>query len=250
MKSNEENHPHQHHQINYCKTLNVKNPYLGTKKSVGIDLHVPAFDIEFIRNMCKVNDAHFLAFSDSTGKIFDFAVYKHVIDEPSEFTILVSTETWNTSEAIDNYWKTNGFLSFKTTQDKIKQLDHLTLAENFSIESIDLYKSCTIPTGIAFDIPEGYYLDIRPRSSNIKSLFTCILGTIDFDYTYGCGTQVFIGKESSIKINAGDRICQFLLKKSEIVEKLHELTPQNFEKHQNIIEKRKTRTGGFGHTGK
>ena len=236
--------------MHYSKTLNVKSPFLGTKKSVGIDLYVPVFDIDFIRAMCKVNDANFLAFSDSKGVLFDFAIFKHVIDEASEFTIIAATESWHSNTSLDAFWQQNGILTLKNSQNKVIQLDHLKLAENFTIESIDLYRSCTVPTGIAFDIPDGYYLDIRPRSSNIKSLFTCILGTIDFDYTYGCGAQVFLGKESSINIKSNERICQFLLKKAEIVTHLLETPLQVFEVLPSVLEKRQTRTGGFGHTGK
>lgn len=100
-----------------------------------------------------------------------------------------------------------------------------------------------IPTGLFFEIPEGYEVQIRPRSGlAIKHGITVLNspGTIDADYRgevciilINLGTEVF-------EINNGDRIAQMVVSKFEhsswmSVEEL------------NATERG---AGGFGHTGK
>jgi len=100
-----------------------------------------------------------------------------------------------------------------------------------------------IPTGLRFEIPDGYELQIRPRSG--ISLKTSIImpdspGTIDADYRGEI--QIILWNTSnkeSYTVNKGDRIAQGVLIK--------------IERAEFVVVDELTKTirqeGGFGHTG-
>ncbi|MCB1304097.1 MAG: dUTP diphosphatase [Leptospiraceae bacterium] len=82
-------------------------------------------------------------------------------------------------------------------------------------------KRFAVPTGLYFEIPEGYFLSVRPRSGlALKNGITCLNtpGTIDSDYR---GELMIIlanlGEEEFI-IVSGDRIAQILLEKEVPIE--------------------------------
>lgn len=117
----------------------------------------------------------------------------------------------------------------------------------FDLHAID---SITIPangtakirTGLAFDIPEGYELQIRPRSgmsANTKLRISNAPGTIDSDYK----SEVLIlidnidqNQANSVAITQGQRIAQAVLVKvnQAVFRQLDELSGSR---------------GGFGSTG-
>jgi dUTP pyrophosphatase len=71
-----------------------------------------------------------------------------------------------------------------------------------------------IPTGLAVSIPEGYELQVRPRSGlSLRSnlLMVNSPGTIDVDFTGE--THVIMGNfgPENIQIHHGDRIAQWIL---------------------------------------
>lgn len=100
-----------------------------------------------------------------------------------------------------------------------------------------------IPTGLFFEIPEGYEVQIRPRSGlAIKHGITVLNspGTIDADYRGEvCIILINLGSED-FEINNGDRIAQMIVSRFEQCSwiKVEEL---------NTTERG---SGGFGHTGK
>lgn len=100
-----------------------------------------------------------------------------------------------------------------------------------------------VPTGLFAEIPEGYEIQVRPRSGlAIKQGITCLNtpGTIDADYR-GEIKVILInlsGEEQTIQ--PGDRIAQLVLQK---VEKI------NWKPVDGISETDRG-AGGFGHTGK
>ena len=98
-----------------------------------------------------------------------------------------------------------------------------------------------IPTGLYTAIPDGYELQLRPRSGlAIKKGLTLInsIGTIDSDYTSEWGVPVVNLGLETIWIEHGERICQAVLNK---VEHIEWDTVDKLEETQ--------RKGGFGHTG-
>lgn len=97
-----------------------------------------------------------------------------------------------------------------------------------------------IPTGIFTTIPEGYEVQLRPRSGlAIKkglNLINCV-GTIDSDYTSEWGIPVVNQGLETIWIEDGERICQAVLNKVEQIE-------------WEVVEtlEKTDRVGGFGST--
>ena len=100
-----------------------------------------------------------------------------------------------------------------------------------------------IPTGLFFEIPDGFEVQIRPRSGlAIKNGITVLNspGTIDADYRGEvCVILINLGNES-FEINNGDRIAQMIVSKYEKCSWLE----------VNELNSTARGTGGFGHTGK
>lgn len=98
-----------------------------------------------------------------------------------------------------------------------------------------------IPTGLFVAIPEGYEIQIRPRSGlALKkglSLSNCV-GTIDADYRNEIGLILINHGLETAWIEDGERIAQFILNKVENLE---------WSEVNSLDET--DRKGGFGHTG-
>jgi dUTP pyrophosphatase len=100
-----------------------------------------------------------------------------------------------------------------------------------------------VPTGLFVEIPEGYEVQIRPRSGlAIKQGITCLNtpGTIDADYRGEIKIILINLSAEDHVINPGERIAQMVIQKVEkaVLEQVNEL--KGTERS----------TGGFGHTGK
>ena len=103
-------------------------------------------------------------------------------------------------------------------------------------------KRAIVPTGLHFDIPEGYEIQVRPRSGLAAKFGITVLntpGTIDSEFADEvCVILINLG-EDPFEIKPGDRIAQGILAKVEKAE--FTLVPE--------ISKENDRGGGFGHTG-
>lgn len=100
-----------------------------------------------------------------------------------------------------------------------------------------------IPTGIAVEIPQGYYGKIAPRSGmgiNHGITFINSPGTIDADYRGEIKVGLINHSRAKYWINPGDRICQMIITKVE---------PVKFEYVDELSDTERG-TGGFGSTGK
>jgi dUTP pyrophosphatase len=100
-----------------------------------------------------------------------------------------------------------------------------------------------ISTGLAFEIPKGYEIQIRPRSGlAYKSGITVLNspGTIDSDYRGEIKVLLInhSNKEFEIKIN--DRIAQAVIQ---------EVIQANFQEIEELNDTNRG-SGGFGSTGK
>lgn len=100
-----------------------------------------------------------------------------------------------------------------------------------------------IRSGWAFEIPEGYYIDVLPRSGlackkGIISLNS--VGIIDSDYRGEVLTTMRNVSDEPVLISKGDRYAQIAVKKSIYItfKEVDELTPTD------------RGSGGFGSTGK
>lgn len=102
-----------------------------------------------------------------------------------------------------------------------------------------------IPTGIFGAIPEGYEVQVRPRSGMaIKKGLTVINtpGTIDAGYRNEWGVPVINLGFETVWIEDGERIAQAVLNKFEKIE---------WENHslEDIVNMGTDRGGGLGHSG-
>ncbi|HMV44068.1 MAG TPA: dUTP diphosphatase [Leptospiraceae bacterium] len=109
---------------------------------------------------------------------------------------------------------------------------------------IDVGQTVLIPTGFCLEIPEGYFVEIRPRSgfsTKENIIIPNSPGTIDSDYR----GQVFIPllnlSQKPFQITNGLRIAQMLVAKSISIE-------WNLVDEISLDTERGT--GGFGSTGR
>ena len=99
-----------------------------------------------------------------------------------------------------------------------------------------------IGTGLFFEIPEGYEVQIRPRSGLAAKNGVTVLntpGTIDSDYRGEIKVILINLGEKDFVINSGDRIAQMVIAKYERVE--WTLSEELSETDRGA--------GGFGSTG-
>ncbi len=110
--------------------------------------------------------------------------------------------------------------------------------------------SAIIKTGLNLSIPEGYEVQIRPRSGLAAKKSIGVLnspGTIDADYdgegeNFEVGIILFNHGDTQFEVNHGDRIAQMVVCKLPEIE-LVEVTDENHQRKES------QREGGFGHTG-
>lgn len=107
---------------------------------------------------------------------------------------------------------------------------------------VDDHDVVDVPTGLRFAIPEGYELQIRPRSGLSK--FLRILnapGTVDSGYRGEIFVRVLAQPGTEYVINRGDKIAQAVLAPvyRALLEELSEI-PTNTARGE----------GGFGSTGR
>jgi dUTP pyrophosphatase len=109
---------------------------------------------------------------------------------------------------------------------------------------LDPMARAIIPTGIFTAIPEGYEVQIRPRSGMaIKKGLTVINtpGTIDAGYRNEWGVPVINLGFETVWIEDGERIAQAVLNKFEKIEWENYSLP-------DITSMGNNRGGGFGHS--
>ena len=97
-----------------------------------------------------------------------------------------------------------------------------------------------ISTDIAFEIPEGYYIRIAPRSGLAhKNGIDIFAGVLDQDYIGPCGVILYNSDIEDFYIKKGDRIAQAILEKIDI--------PEIIE--VDSLESTERGSAGFGSTG-
>ena len=123
-------------------------------------------------------------------------------------------------------------------------------AFGFDIYSAEAYQIAplavgTVDTGLTMEIPVGYALRIVPRSGLATRMVTVgnSPGTIDDDYRGPIKVIIYnLKKDSSIIIEAGDRIAQCYLEKK---------IPTRFVwVNEDELSETERGVGGFGSTGK
>lgn len=120
-------------------------------------------------------------------------------------------------------------------------LDIRAAVENDVI--IDTGKIGLISTNLSVEIPEGYEIQVRPRSGLAVKHGIGILnspGTIDSDYRGEIKIILFNFGENNFTVKRGDRIAQLIISK---VYKADLVETENLNQSSRG-------SGGFGHTGK
>lgn len=100
-----------------------------------------------------------------------------------------------------------------------------------------------IPTGLYLAIPEGYEVQIRPRSGLALKHGVTVLntpGTIDSDYRGEIRVTLVNLSREPFTIEPGERICQMILARYEQVD----------WEEVEVLEETERGAGGFGHTGR
>ena len=93
------------------------------------------------------------------------------------------------------------------------------------------------------ELPAGYEAQIRPRSGLALKKGISVLnspGTIDADYRGEIGIILINLSGEDFIVNDGERICQMIVSKHEVVE---------WEESEGLNETDRG-AGGFGHTGR
>lgn len=114
------------------------------------------------------------------------------------------------------------------------------IKENIAISSMQVE---IVPTNISVEIPEGYEIQVRPRSGLAAKLGIGVLnspGTIDSDYRGEIKIILINFSKEDFVIQPGERIAQLVLSKVYKAEM----------KEENDLSDSKRGGGGFGHTGK
>ncbi|MCG7385070.1 dUTP diphosphatase [Paenibacillus sp. ACRRY] len=111
-------------------------------------------------------------------------------------------------------------------------------------------KTMKVPTGLAFEIPEGYEMQIRPRSGlTLNSKLRVQLGTVDAGYRGEVGIIVDY-------LNDGDDLMNMFVMNNVKIEKgmkiaqgvIAPVVRVSFEEAEELSDSERG-DGGFGHTG-
>lgn len=100
-----------------------------------------------------------------------------------------------------------------------------------------------IPTGLYVQLPEGYEIQMRPRSGlALKHGITLANtpGTIDADYRGEIGVILINLSPEPFTVNPGERICQMVVSSYTRAE----------WQPTDTLDETERGAGGFGHTGK
>lgn len=100
-----------------------------------------------------------------------------------------------------------------------------------------------IPTGLFFELPVGFEMQVRPRSGLAFKKGVTVLnspGTIDADYRGEVGVLLVNLSNQDFVVESGERIAQLVIAKHE--------TPELIEVNQ--LSDTQRGAGGFGSTGK
>lgn len=116
---------------------------------------------------------------------------------------------------------------------------------------LDMYCDCdvhisphsyeVVPTGIAIEIPDGYYGLIKGRSGLATQGIQSHIGTVDSDYRGEVKTILFNHTNHAVDFSRGDRICQMEIQK---------VLPFNLIEVDELSMDTDRGTKGFGSTGK
>lgn len=161
-----------------------------------------------------------------------------LIMNPKSYIISIKLAIEDKLEEINKNIEKNGGTTYEVLSDYMSDND---------IEAVNIilpFSHNIIPTGCYVQIPEGYEIQVRPRSGiGAKTNMIAHWGTIDNDYRGNIGIIINNPSPNSYIILPNERLAQGVFAKVEQCE---------FKKVKSIEELTKTDRGegGFGSTGK
>lgn len=190
-----------------------------------------SYDITDMRK--KLFDA-FDSNSDYTLEDFnkEFDGHMPIADNNDDFKISLSFKNESTNP--DPEYATAGSSGFDL---------RANLKEEVMLRSNEI---AMIPTGLFFEIPDNFEIQVRPRSGLAAKYGVTVLntpGTVDADYRGEIKVILINHKNETFVINHGDRIAQGVL--AAVTAKNY----VNLIKVNNISDNTERGTGGFGSTG-
>lgn len=105
---------------------------------------------------------------------------------------------------------------------------------------IDPYQTVIVKTGLAFEIPEGWHIQVHTRSSFGKRGIRCHLGIVDSGYRNELGIIITNGSLEHFLIEKGDKFAQLIFLPVPIVVMTQTDTLSNSDRG----------LGGFGSSGR
>ena len=225
-----------------------KVPEYKTSGASGFDLFST-----FTNNSCQIltiDDIEEIDAFDVTGNRKDAAEFiteiipsleenaALLIMNPQSYIISIKLAIEDKLEEINKNIEKNGGTTYGVLSDYMSDND---------IEAVNIilpFSHNIIPTGCYVQIPEGYEIQIRPRSGiGAKTNMIAHWGTIDNDYRGNIGIIINNPSPNSYIILPNERLAQGVFAKVEQCE---------FKKVKSIEELTKTDRGegGFGSTGK
>ena len=177
------------------------------------------------------------------------AVETHVKEAAEDKVVKRNTRKKKTSSSVEV--KVNAHPMTKLPEYKTSGAAGLDVYANVTFQSVvKPGEASLIPTGLRVVIPEGYELQVRPRSGLALNKSITVLntpGTIDSDYRDEVGVILINHGQDQFLVNRHDRIAQLVLQK---VEKLEWVKVDNDEFEAILESERNDRQGGFGSTGR
>lgn len=225
-----------------------KVPEYKTSGASGFDLFST-----FTNNSCQIltiDDIEEIDAFDVTGNRKDAAEFiteiipsleenaTLLIMNPQSYIISIKLAIEDKLEEINKNIEKNGGTTYGVLSDYMSDND---------IEAVNIilpFSHNIIPTGCYVQIPEGYEIQVRPRSGiGAKTNMIAHWGTIDNDYRGNIGIIINNPSPNSYIILPNERLAQGVFAKVEQCE---------FKKVKSIEELTKTDrgNGGFGSTGK
>lgn len=225
-----------------------KVPEYKTSGASGFDLFST-----FTNNSCQIltiDDIEKIDAFDVTGNRKDAAEFiteiipsleenaALLIMNPQSYIISIKLAIEDKLEEINKNIEKNGGTTYGVLSDYMSDND---------IEAVNIilpFSHNIIPTGCYVQIPEGYEIQVRPRSGiGAKTNMIAHWGTIDNDYRGNIGIIINNPSPNSYIILPNERLAQGVFAKVEQCE---------FKKVKSIEELTKTDRGegGFGSTGK
>lgn len=123
------------------------------------------------------------------------------------------------------------------------------LRANLKVSPMKIYQGerAIVPTGLFFELPENFEIQVRPRSGLAAKNGVTVLntpGTVDADYRGEIKVIIINLGQEPFTINHGDRIAQ------AVVSSVTAKNIINLNRVTEISENTERGTGGFGSTGK